>query len=293
MTALVIGISGQIGSRLAALLRVSGHTVWGTFHRHPVPGETPLTLDDPAAARALLAERRPDWVIYAAGLNNLDRCEANPDEALRLNAACPTALAAEAATSGAGFVYYSSESVFDGQTGPWSEDDQPAPPGAYGRSKRSGEVGVIAANPRSLILRTSVVYGPDRQERNFVYRVIRTLGTGAELPVPYDQVSTPTYNDDTASATYELMNSESTGLFHVAGPDLIDRFSFAVAVCQEFGLDAERLRSVPSERLQQHGPRPRRGGLRSTRIRGSLQTPFRGVREGLASMSREDVTARG
>src|SRR5258708_7805978 len=131
MVALIIGVSGQIGGRLAVLLRASGHTVWGTYHDHPVPGERAVTLDDSLTARALIAERRPDWVIYAAGLNNLDRCEANPDEALRINAACPTALAAEAAASGAGFVYYSSESVFDGHTGPWSEDDEPAPLGAY------------------------------------------------------------------------------------------------------------------------------------------------------------------
>ncbi|HET8532835.1 MAG TPA: sugar nucleotide-binding protein, partial [Methylomirabilota bacterium] len=170
MRALVIGASGQVGAALLRALRARGHDAIGTWAHHAYPGLVPLDLADGAALERLLADGRPDWVLCPAALSHVDYCEEHPDEAFAVNVHAPLAAARAAARVGAGFVYYSSDYVFDGVGGPYTEEAPPHPLGVYGRSKAEGERAVQGALDRALVVRTSVVYGPERQEKNFVYQ---------------------------------------------------------------------------------------------------------------------------
>jgi dTDP-4-dehydrorhamnose reductase len=287
MRALVIGASGQVGAALCARLRERGHDVVGTHRGAPRPDTRPLDLTDATATRRLLAEVRPDWVFCPAGLAHVDHCEDHPDEAFAVNRDAPAAAARLAADLGAGFVYYSTEYVFDGTRGPCAEDDPVNPLSVYGRSKLEGERAVVAACPRALVIRTTVVYGPEPQGKNFVYQLLRRGRAGEPMQAPADQRSSPTYNRDLAAASVELVEREMAGVFHVAGPDVMDRHAFARIVCEVFGLDAGRLAAVTTAALKQRAPRPLDAGLRIDRARAVLATRLRGVREGLAAMRAE------
>ena len=181
MRALVIGASGQVGAALLRVLAARGHQAVGTWAHHAYPGLVPLDLTDGASLVRLLGDLRPDWVLCPAALSHVDYCEEHPDEAFAVNVHAPFAAAKTAARAGAGFVYYSSDYVFDGVGGPFVEEHPPRPLGVYGRSKAEGEAAVLSALDRALVVRTSVVYGPERQEKNFVYQLIRACRGGQAL----------------------------------------------------------------------------------------------------------------
>jgi dTDP-4-dehydrorhamnose reductase len=282
---LVVGAAGQVGGALLEALAAAGRAAVGTVSRVAREGCDVFDLgaagDDPSLARALVARRRPAAVCIAAGMTHVDGCEDAPALALRVNRDGPGALAEAARGLGARTVYYSTEYVFDGVDGPYAEDDAPRAVSAYGESKLAGERAVLAADPDALVLRTTVVYGPEQQGKNFCYQLAQRLGAGERMRVPGDQVSTPTYNRDLAAATLALLARGARGVFHVAGPDCVDRATFARRVAAAAGLDASRVDAVETAALGQRARRPLRAGLRTDKLR-ALGVPMRGVEAAVA-----------
>ena len=292
MRALVIGASGQVGAALLSTLRLRGHDARGTYGHHAAPDLDPLDLADPAAVARAVAAARPDWVFCPAGLSFVDYCEDHVDEAMAANRDGPAAAARAAEAEGAGFVYYSSDYVFDGVAGPFGEDDTPRPQSVYGRSKHEGEQAVMTACRRAVVIRTSVVYGPERQEKNFVYQLIRACREGRGFRLAVDQRVSPSYNPDVAAASVEMCERGLAGLWHIAGPEVLDRYAFALLVCKEFGLDASRLTAITTAALAQKASRPLDGGLKVAKAQAVLKTSLRSPAEGLHAM-REFLDAAG
>ncbi len=157
-----------------------------------------------------------------------------------------------------------------------------------------GEVtqAVRDAATRSLIVRTAVVYGPERQEKNFVYQLIRRCRAAERMAVPKDQLSSPTHNRDLAAASVELAERGATGVWHVAGTTILDRYAFAVLAADVLDLDAGLIAPVSTARLGRPAPRPLRGGLKVERAQRTLATRLRAAREGLEAMRDVIATAR-
>ena len=284
MRALVIGASGQVGAALMDALRARGHEARGTYAKHPAPGLDPLDLSDHAGVARAVSAGPPDWIFCPAGLSHVDYCEDHADEAMAANRDGPAAAARAAEAAGAGFVYYSSDYVFDGVGGPFGEDHAPHPLCVYGRSKHEGEQAVQAACRRAVIIRTSVVYGPERQEKNFVHQLIRACREGRDFRLAVDQRTSPSYNPDVALASLELCERGLSGLWHVAGSEVLDRYAFAAMVCKEFGLDASRLSAVTTASLGQKARRPLDGGLEVGKAQARLTTRLRAPADGLRAM---------
>ena len=284
MRALVIGASGQVGAALLTTLRARGHEARGTYGHHATPGLDPLDLADHAAVARAVAAARPDWVFCPAGLSFVDYCEDHVGEAMAANRDGPAAAARAAETAGAGFVFYSSDYVFDGAAGPFGEEDTPRPQSVYGRSKHEGEQAVMTACRRAVVIRTSVVYGPERQEKNFVYQLIRACREGRGFRLAVDQRVSPSYNPDVAAASVEMCERGLAGLWHIAGPEVLDRYAFALLVCKEFGLDASRLTAITTAALAQKASRPLDGGLKVAKAQAVLKTSLRSPAEGLHAM---------
>jgi len=222
--------------------------------------------------------------MLQTALAYLDLLKAEQDVAMRVNRDAPAAAASAAAKQGAPLVFYSSEYVFDGEHGGYDEDSAPSPTSVYGRSKLEGERAVREANSRAVVVRASVVYGPEPQGKNFVAQLRRRLGAGEEMAVPVDQVSCPTYNADLAAASVELVERALSGVFHVVGPEAMDRASFARLACEVFGLDPRGVRPVRTVELGQPARRPLQGAMRTDRVQALLTTRMRGPREGLQAM---------
>jgi dTDP-4-dehydrorhamnose reductase len=178
--------------------------------------------------------------------------------------------------------------VFDGRGGPYDEERPLHPLSAYGRSKAEGEAAVREADPTALVVRTTVVYGPEAHGRNFAYQLATRLGRGEPMPVPADQVSSPTYNRDLAAALVRLLDGGVSGVLNVAGPEVVDRADFARRLAVAMGLDPSLVVPRTTAELGQVAPRPLDAGLDVTRLRALLpDLPLRGPEEALAHWASE------
>lgn len=268
-------------------LRRAEHDVTGTYRTYRVEGCDHLDITDRFAAEDLIARKSPDWIFCPAGMTRADLCEQRPDDARRHIVDGPLDVARIGRRLGAGLVFYSSSYVFDGQAGPYREEDAPNPINVYGRCKWEAERAIRAELNRWLILRTIVVYGQELQGKNFVCQVLRAAQSGTPMAVPSDQVSNTTYCDDLARASVELAERNQSGLYHLAGDDCLDRYSFGRLVCEVFGHDPSFLRARSTAQLSQTAPRPLRAGLRVEKATEALGAPLRSAREGLGAMKEE------
>jgi dTDP-4-dehydrorhamnose reductase len=284
MKALVIGASGQVGGALLQVLIERGHTAVGTYRQHARPNLVALDTANEADVEELLERLQPDWIFYPAGLSWVDLCERESERCFIENVRWPVSTAAAATRQRAGFVYYSSEYIFDGAAGPYDERAVPRPLNVYGRSKLAAEQALLDVNPLVVLVRTTVVYGPEFQQKNYIYQVLSKIGRGETLQTPNDQVSTPTYNLDLATASVECAERRMTGVINLVGPDRLDRYSFALAACRMFGLDERLIVPRSTADLNQLAPRPLNAGLISTRAQHILCTRLRGVADGLCAM---------
>ncbi|MEO6809580.1 MAG: sugar nucleotide-binding protein, partial [Isosphaeraceae bacterium] len=171
MKAVVIGGSGQLGGWLLKHLAERGHEAVGTFASRAFPGLVHLDAGDLAGAAAWIKEQRPEVVFYPAGFTWVDGCERDLGRCRASNLDQPLNLARAAAEVGARFVHFSTDYLFDGQSGPYGDDASPGPLNEYGRAKLDAERALTdAPGDRALIARTCWVYGPERQGKNFAYQ---------------------------------------------------------------------------------------------------------------------------
>ena len=256
-----------------------------TSRRAERPGWTAVDLATVSEAEAdELVRRFEIATIYCiGGMTHVDGCETTPELARRVNCEGPAILAGVAAKRGARFVYFSTDYVFNGRNGPYAEDAPADPICAYGRSKWQGELAVRDAHPVALVIRTTTVYGPDPNGRNFLYSLRKGLAGTKPFRVPADQVATPTYSVDLAAAVVALTESGAQGVFHVAGPDVVSRLEFARRAAAVMGLDAANLSGASTAELAQIAARPLRAGLRTGKLAAYLpQLRMRGIEDGVS-----------
>ncbi|MDE3102318.1 MAG: SDR family oxidoreductase [Chloroflexota bacterium] len=280
---LVVGASGLVGG---ALLRALGTTGVGTYLRRPRPGLLRLDAADRDTVARLLAEVRPDSVLFPAAEPGVDWCEEHPEEAREKNTRPALTTLSAALDVGAHFVFFSTDYVFDGAEGPYMEDDRPAPLQVYGRIKLDIEKAVLGAG--ETVLRTTTVFGEEAPPpKNFAVHLVERLRARERVRVPNDQISTPTWVDDLARAS--LAVAGRAGVWHAAGPRLVSRDEFARLIATTFDLEPDLIEGVTTEELAQRAPRPLRGGLRTEKIATLLHEPFLPPDEALVLLRRRST----
>ena len=279
---LIIGAPGQLGRALCAELRGSSD-VFETAHHSHQPGQWHLDLADPSTVRRVIEDIRPDWILIAGVLGNVDRAEVEPALCRAVNVEGPRAVAECAQAAGAAVVYYSTDTVFDGANDGSAEDDPVAPVNAYARSKVEAETVMRALLPRqSLIIRTAWLYGPDARRRNFVLRLVDDARAGRRTPVPDDQWGSPTFTEDVARVTRLLLERGCRGIYHAVGPEFVNRADLARQVCRQFGLEERFVLAQPTAALQQPARRPLRVRLDCAKLRSvAPEASFRTLADGL------------
>ena len=278
MKTLIIGASGQIGGALAAECAARGLETAGAG----VGGEAlRLDLADPASVAAAFAAAKPDLVFLCSAMTWVDGCEKEPEKARRVNAEGPAAVAEECRKAGARLVYLSTEYVFDGKAGPYSEADPVNPVSVYGRTKLEGERAALAGCD-ALAARTTVVYSHSPGGVNFVMQLIGNARSGNKMRVPEDQVSNPTHAPDLARALLDLAAAGAGGVINVVGPEVMGRYEFALRACRAFGFDPGFLEPLPTSALGQAAARPLKAGLRTDLLRRTLGRDLPPVDESLA-----------
>ncbi|CDM94379.1 MULTISPECIES: dTDP-4-dehydrorhamnose reductase [Limnospira] len=228
MRILLTGKNGQLGSELQPLLTPLGEVF--------AVGRDTLDLAKPDAISSLMAEIQPNIVVNAAAYTAVDKAETETDLATAINGIAPGILAAESQRINAKLIHVSTDYVFDGtQSHPYVETDPTNPLGQYGASKLAGEQAILATDANYAIIRTAWVYGAGGTG-NFVKTMLRLGGEREELKVVMDQVGTPTWTGDLATAIVRLipqLNSETSGIYHYTNSGVTSWYDFAIAIFEE------------------------------------------------------------
>jgi len=294
--AVVIGASGQVGGLLLQRCRNNGWECLGTAFQHGSEGLLTLDIRDAHAVAGCLRDATPDVVFLPAALTFVDYCETHPDECLAINVEGPANVARALLAQGGRLVFYSTDHVFGAREAAYAEDEPAAPLSVYAKSKAAAEERVRTLLPDGhLILRTSWVFGPEKQRKNFVYRAVRTLRVGQELLAPRDQFGQPTYSVDLADTAVAMAERGLRGTFHAVGPAQVTRLQFAQLIARVFGLDGKLIRGVdtpvgravssPHAPAAGAAPRPLHVALRRDKLVNALgRDPIRNPEAALLEM---------
>ena len=232
----------------------------GTAFRPLLPDAVFLTRSDLdltalATIGPTLDRLQPETLINCAAYTAVDAAETDEDTAFAINAAAVEAMAAWCAVHDARFVTYSTDYVFDGTASlPYLESAATNPINSYGRSKDKGERLASAANPASLIIRTSWLISGTHS--NFVSAILERAGTGT-LRVVDDQRGCPTVADDLAAGTLRALEARATGFLHLTNQGITTWYGLARTAVELAGLDPNLLRPTSSDRFPRPAPRPR------------------------------------
>lgn len=262
---LVIGASGLVGHHLVELLRARGELYVGTYFQHEVVNLVQLDVRDKVALRSLVQSSQPRMIYLVAAQANVDFCERNPDAAAEINVqGVKNVVAAIAETpSKPKLVFLSSDYVF-GNGGPHHESALRNALNVYGMQKAAAECLIETSLVDYLIVRTSWVYGPEPQGKNFVYQVRKAALTGDAVKICPMLQSTPTYAPDLAEAMVAAAQS-LTGVVHLAGETVYDRLSFMELIARTWHTYVARTTLSVSD---MQTPRPVYAGLVSDRVSG-------------------------
>lgn len=266
---LVTGGNGLLGTKTLGLLLAQG--------RQPVSaslepeclnrflGDFPyfqLDITDARAVSNLVADIRPEAVIHTAAFTAVDACETQRELSWRVNVDGTVNVAAACREASVRLAHVSTEYVFDGESGPYTEEDIPHPISYYGLSKLESEKAVRERCSDWAIARTTVLFGEAPNVRpSFVAWLVDKLGKGETVRVVDDQIGSPTLADNLAEMLLAVLDSDRQGIYNTVGDSIIDRHSFAVIAAERFGLDPNLIQRIKTSELNQPAARPLKAGL--------------------------------
>ena len=232
----VVGAEGMLGSMVRRCLAPT--------YRVESLDLPEFDLTNREMVRTVLADLGPEVVVNCSGFTDVDGCESREDEAVLVNGAGPGHLAAAALENGSILVHISTDYVFDGRKDePYTEEDDPHPLSAYGRTKLLGEQEINASGlERFFIVRTSWLFGP--HGRNFVETVLRLAREREELRIVADQTGCPTFTRDLAAALGQLLETEQFGIYHFANAGRCSWFGFAEEIVRQARSQGDELRTT-------------------------------------------------
>ncbi|MCX7824824.1 MAG: SDR family oxidoreductase [Verrucomicrobiae bacterium] len=286
---LVTGASGLVGSHL--LRQAAGWFesvgTWHSFRPEGLPGRIELLdITDPIAVGAFLDGFQPQYIIHCAAMSDSVRAEREPDIARQLNVTATAALVRHAERIRARLVFLSSDVIFDGRkNAPYVEDDPPSPLGVYAATKRDAELAVRDGCDDWLIARTSLIYGPSpRGDRSVNERLGAAIGEGRRITLFVDEFRCPISVVDLAAALLELVDSPHRGVFHLAGPERINRYDLGLAFARHFGWPTTTMEACKISDVPMSPPRPADVTLDCRKALAVLKAKPRGVAEGLRGL---------
>jgi dTDP-4-dehydrorhamnose reductase len=282
----VTGSSGLLGRRLMGILR-DDHEVVG-IDKYVPEGQRDLGVDITQKERTMksIVRSAPNVVVHTAAETDVDRCETERDLARRINVEGTANIADACSKVGAKLVLVSTDYVFDGNKGNYSETDEPNPISFYGVTKLEAERITSSTSSNSLIIRTSVLYGWHPTKLNFVTWILKGLRERQILKVVKDHINSPTLADNLADAIRKAIELDSHGILHIAGNERISRFDFARKIAKRFDLDESLLLPVQMRDLNWVARRPRDSSLNVGKAEKDLSIELFGVDRGLEEMAR-------
>jgi len=281
----VTGASGLLGASVVLLARERKREVVGVCHRHllriPETKICAVNLADRQAMRTLLASTQPKSIIHCAAITNVDWCQTHPEETERANVEASSHLAELAQELNANFAYISTDSVFDGKRGNYSENDPPHPQSVYAKSKLRGEQEVLRRHSSPLIVRVNI-YGWNAQPKQSLAEwVLDEIRAGRRVHGFDDVYFCPMLANDLAEVLLTMLDHDLTGIYHVVGSERISKFEFARRVARTFNLATDSVATMSIVEARLLAARPLDPSLNTEKVRAALGRVMPDVESGL------------
>lgn len=253
-----------------------------------------MDITNRAEVEVVFSRYKPDAVINTAAMTNVDACEKERDQCWLLNVTAvkhmvETLEALQTNDYKPHFIHLSTDFIFDGEHGPYREQDEPNPVSFYGMSKYEAEKVVQASSIKWAILRTIIVYGiVDNMSRsNIVLWAKDALSKGQHINVVDDQFRSPTLAEDLAQGCILVAKKGAEGIYNISGKDIMSILELVHRVADFFGLDKSLVTPVKSSSLNQPARRPPRTGFILDKAIKELGYAPHSFEEGLQILDRQ------
>lgn len=213
----------------------------------------------------------PDFIINAAAFTNVDLSETERELAWKINVKGVEYLAEASRVLDSHFIHISTDYIFDGKNGPYSENDIPNPLGYYARTKLASENVLKISGIKYTILRANVLYGTAKYSRpDFVKWVVDSLRAKKQIRIVDDQINNPTFIDDLVQAINRAIELGKEGVYNIGGSEFLSRYDFTLKIADFFNLDKNLITKIKTEELNQPARRPLKSGLITIKAQSEL-----------------------
>ena len=284
MRLLITGSSGQLGITLQDLL-AKYYEIVNTSRQGNNSNTFNLDITNKIMLKEVLDATKPDLIINLAAMTNVDLCERDPSAAKRVNL-----LGVENICDlfDGKIIQISSDYVFDGKMGPYTEDDKTNPISIYGKTKLLAEKVVLNHNDENIVLRTNVLYSYDSKTNAcFVNWVVRSLKEKRQIYVVNDQYNNPTWTKSISRVILLCIQNKISGLYHWGDGDILSRYQFSLKIAKIFNLDSSLIKSIKTSELSQLAKRPLRSGLISKKMEEAINVYAPAVEDCLRIISEQ------
>lgn len=245
-----------------------------------------VDITDGPAIEALILEEKPSIIVHAAAMTNVDQCELNKQDCYNINVTATRFIIDAAKAINARFIYVSTDFIFDGNNGPYKEEDEPAPVNYYGSTKLVAEKAVMESGLDWAIARTILVYGvADASGRtNIVSWVKQSLESLSKIRMVADQWRTPTFVYDLAAGIILIIEKHAKGIYHLSGEQRMTPYEMAIETAKFFGLDESLIEKSSSPEIKQPAVRPPKTGFNIEKAKKELGYKPMSFQEGLKAI---------
>ena len=290
MRLLITGANGLLGQKLSSLLQNRGIDFLATskaVNRNPELSDRffkSLDVTNLEELTEIVRDCKPSAIINTAAMTNVDQCEHDRDGCWRMNVTAVENLIQTCQRFQAKLIHLSTDFIFDGLNGPYSEGDDPNPVSYYGESKLEGERLIQESGIDWAIIRTILVYGvtPNMSRSNIILWVKESLEEGKRLKIVNDQWRTPTLAEDLAAGCWLVAENDGKGIFHISGNEMLTPFEMAWKTAEFFNLDSSLIEMVDSTTFSQPAKRPPKTGFEIKKAKEVLGYVPHSFEEGLS-----------
>ncbi len=270
MKVLITGSNGLLGQKLVDYCLAANidfvPTSRGENRNSKCPADRYRSMDITNHDEVLdvISELRPTHVIHTAAMTNVDQCELNPADCELINVTATRHLVEACNKVDAHFQLLSTDFVFDGEKGNYSEEDEMNPLSAYAKSKVDAEAIVLnESTTDNSVVRTIIVYGnaENLSKSNIIAWAKSALEKGDPLTIVDDQFRAPTWAEDLAAGCMGVFEHNRTGVFHVSGPETMSIFDLVLRIGKHFDLRTDQVSKISSSTLNQAAKRPPKTGF--------------------------------
>ena len=289
---LVVGSNGMLGQRTISFFSKQNNfeIVGCSIEEEPVTNNYEYHCCDLTKrenVKKIIYDFYPDFIINAAAFTNVDLSEIERETAWKVNVKGVEYLAEAARVLDSHLIHISSDYIFDGTNGPYSENAKPNPLGYYGRTKLASENALKISGSIHTIIRTNVLFGIADSRPDFVRWVINSLNANKQIRIVTDQFNNPTFIDDLVQAISRIIEFKKEGIYHIGGRDFLSRFEFTEKIADYFKLNKDLITPIVTEELNQKARRPLKSGLITLKAETELGYKPHTILESLMMMRKE------